>query len=130
MFCKNQQIYFSGRGATEGQNKKMKLMFSSGKEQLNQELTYPTTQNKKLKNSETYDSTNNLPAALYWKNSNSCEFMGAHARSSAHGCPWTFMVVHACVWVYMCFCLFVVLFCCHPLSFNLKKLEMEVPALG
>ena len=56
-----------------------------------------------------------------WKNTNSCEFMGAHARSSAHGCPWMYMVVHACVWVFMCFCLFVVLFCCHPLSLNLKK---------
>ena len=64
-----------------------------------------------------------------WKNTNSCEFMGAHARSSAHGCPWMYMVVHACVWVFMCFCLFVVLFCCHPLSLNLK-VEMEVPALG
>ena len=56
-----------------------------------------------------------------WKNTNSCEFMGAHARSSAHGCPWMYMVVHACVWVFMCFCLFVVLFCCHPLSLNLKE---------
>ena len=56
-----------------------------------------------------------------WKNTNSCEFMGAHARSSAHGCPWMYMVVHACVWVFMCFCLFVVLFCFHPLSLNLKE---------
>ena len=40
-------------------------MFSSRKEQLNQKLTQPTTQNKKFKNCETYGSTSNLPAALY-----------------------------------------------------------------
>ena len=61
-----------------------------------------------------------------WKNTNSCEFMGAHARSSAHGCPWMFMVVHACVWVFMCFCLFVVLFCCHPLYWTyIKKMNVR-----
>ena len=59
------------------------------------------------------------------KNTNSCEFMGAHARSSGHGCPWMFMVVHACVWVFMYFCLFVILFCCHPLSLNLKKMNVR-----
>ena len=59
------------------------------------------------------------------KNTNSCEFMGAHASSSGHGCPWMFMVVHACVWVFMYFCLFVILFCCHPLSLNLKKMNVR-----
>ena len=69
MFCKNQQLE---REATAGQNQKNikhknKINVQFKKKQLNQKLTQPTTQNKKFKNCETYGSTSNLPAALYFE---------------------------------------------------------------
>ena len=122
MFCKNQQLE---REATAGQNQKnikhknkINVQF---KKKTIKSKTHIDSQQPKIRSSKTVKHTIQQTICqlhCIWKNTNSCEFMGAHARSSAHGCPWMFMVVHACVWVFMCFCLFVVLFCCHPLSFN------------